>query len=234
MSTNYVEADAERERPHLVDVAPIPGGGELKLMRRGEDYAILFCGDELMGSQVRHSEEALASIACARLGPGPKRVLVGGLGMGFTLGAALKALPDDAEVVVAELVPKVVEWAGGTLSHLFGDYLVDPRTTLELADVHDVIVREVGGFDAILLDVDNGPDGMIYLANERLYCNWGLRAARAALRPGGILAVWSGYSDPDFTDRLEKAGFETQAINIQAYSDEEDEGYTIWMASPRP
>lgn len=223
--------ETERERIELVDLAPIPGGGELRLLRRGDDYVISFCGDELMGSEVSHSEQALATLTCARLGPGPNRVLIGGLGMGFTLGAALAALPSDAEVVVAELVPKVVEWARGPLSHLFSGLLTDPRVTLLLADVHDVISREPGGFDAILLDVDNGPDGMIYLANERLYCNWGLRSAFAALRPGGILAIWSGYSDPDFTRRLETAGFIAEVMNIKARCDEEDEGYTIWLAS---
>ncbi|WCT74028.1 spermidine synthase [Sphingomonas naphthae] len=219
------------ERIELVDVAPIPGGGELRLLRRGDDYSIRFLGDELMGSQVQHSEQALSTLTCARLGPGRRRVLIGGLGMGFTLGAALETLPGDAEVVVAELVPKIVEWAGGILSHLFGGHLADPRVTVRIADVHDVIVAETEGFDAILLDVDNGPDGMISLANDRLYCNWGLRAAFAALRPGGILGIWSGYSDADFTTRLDLAGFGVEAINIQAISEEEDEGYTIWLAT---
>ena len=224
-------AQAERERIELVDVAPIPGGGELRLLRRGQDYCISFCGDELMGSEVRHSEEALATLTCERLGPGPNRVLIGGLGMGFTLGAARSALPANAEIVVAELVPKIIEWAGGTLSHLFGDNLTDPRVTIRLADVHDVIAGEPVGFDAILLDVDNGPDGMVTLSNERLYCNWGLRTAFAALRPGGILAVWSGYSDADFTRRLEAAGFVTEAINVPVFDDATDEGYTIWLAT---
>jgi spermidine synthase len=229
MSTSY--AEAPRDRVELVDIAEIPGGGELRLLRRGQDYSIRFCGDELMGSEVRHSEEALATLVCEQLGDGEHRVLIGGLGMGFTLGAALRGLPESATVVVSELVPKVVEWANGTLSHLFGDYLSDPRVTVKLADVHDVIVAEPDGFDAIVLDVDNGPDGMIYLANDRLYCNWGLRAAYTALRPRGILAIWSGYSDPDFSERLENAGFEVDVINIQAIADEEDEGYTIWLAS---
>src|SRR5688572_14992775 len=130
--------------------------------------------------------------------------------MGFTLGAALSSLSPAAEVVVAELVPEIVKWAMGLLAHLFQDHLVDPRLSLEMADVHDVIIRQEAAFDAILLDVDNGPDGMIHLPNERLYCDWGLRAARHALRPGGVLAIWSAYTDDDFVDRLENAGFDVE------------------------
>lgn len=220
-----------RPRVELIDIAEIPGGGELRLLRSGGEYSIRFCGDELMGSQVRHSEEALATMACERLTVAAPRVLIGGLGMGFTLAAAQAILPSDAGIVVAELVPKIIEWAGGPLSHIFGTSLADPRVELRLADVHDVIRDEPAGFDAILLDVDNGPDGLIYLPNERLYCNWGLRDAFAALRPGGILAIWSGYSDPRFTERLAAAGFQLDVVNIQAIAPEEDEGYTIWLAT---
>lgn len=215
----------------LVDTAQLPGGGELLLWRRGDDYSIQFEDDELMGNQVRHSEEALATLVCERLSHRDGRILIGGLGMGFTLGAALSSLSPAAEVVVAELVPEIVKWARGPLAHLFQDHLVDPRLSLEMADVHDVIIRQEAAFDAILLDVDNGPDGMIHLPNERLYCDWGLRAARHALRPGGVLAIWSAYTDDDFVDRLENAGFDVEEVSIPALAGEEHVIHTIWLAS---
>ncbi len=225
------QGDATIIPVELIDTADLPDGGELRLLRRGEDFSIRFGAEELMGNQVRHSEEALATLACERLGSRGGRVLIGGLGMGFTLGAALRSLSPDATIIVAELVPKIVAWANGPLAHLFGDYLADPRVSLEMADVHDVIVRENAGFDAILLDVDNGPDGLIHLPNERLYCNWGLRAAYAALRPAGILAVWSAYSDGAFVDRLENAGFQVDEVSIDALAGEENVTHTIWLAS---
>lgn len=215
----------------LVDTAQLPDGGELLLWRRGDDYSIRFGEDELMGNQVRHSEEALARLVCERLSHPSARILIGGLGMGFTLGAALSSLSPAAEVIVAELVPEVVKWARGPLAHLFQDHLVDPRLSLEITDVHDVIVGQEAAFDAILLDVDNGPDGMIHLANERLYCSWGLRAARDALRPGGVLAIWSAYTDDDFVDRLENADFDVEEVSIPALAGEEHVIHTIWLAS---
>ena len=214
----------------FVDVAEIPGGGALNLVRWGDYFSITFGDDELMGSHVRHSEQALATLACEKLGDRSGTVLIGGLGMGFTLGAALAAWGPAAQVVVAELVPKVVDWAGGHLSHIFGTSLADPRVTLEVVDVHDVIIRAPASFDAILLDVDNGPDGLIQLANDRLYCNWGLRAIHAALRPGGVVAIWSSYSDADFHARLESAGFAVEEITIPAEQYEADVSHTIWLA----
>lgn len=184
-----------------------------------------------MGSWASGSEEALATLVCERMGARAGRILIGGLGMGFTLGAALAALPPSAAIVVAELVPKVVTWAGGPLAHIFGDSLGDPRVSIVLRDVHDVIVEQPGGFDAILLDVDNGPDGLINLANERLYCNWGLRAAHAALRPGGMLAVWSAYPDDAFAARLERAYFAVEEIMIDGDGGTSQPGYTIWLAT---
>lgn len=214
----------------FVDVAEIPGGGALHLMRRGDEFSIQFGDEELMGSEVWHSEQALATLACERMGNKGGTVLIGGLGMGFTLGAALSALGPDASVVVAELVPKVVAWAKGPLRHIFGDSLGDPRVSLEVSDVHDVIVRSPATFDAILLDVDNGPDGLIQLANDRLYCNWGLRAAHAALRPGGVLAVWSSYPDAEFLERLKAAGFTVEEVTIPTDAYEELVRHTIWLA----
>lgn len=215
----------------LIDTAELPDGGRLRLWRRGEDYSIRFGDDELMGNQVRHSEEALATLTCRRLTNPASRILIGGLGMGFTLGAALRSLSPTATITVAELVPKIVTWANGPLAHLFHDYLADPRVMLEMADVHDVIVNEKTGFDAILLDVDNGPDGLIHLANERLYCNWGLRAAHAALKPRGVLAIWSAYADDAFVARLESARFDVDEVNLGAVVDGENITHTIWLAS---
>ncbi|UZW57163.1 spermidine synthase [Sphingobium sp. JS3065] len=215
----------------LIGAADLPDGGRLHLWRRGDDYSIRFGDNELMGNQVRHSEEALATLACSRLKDRHGQILIGGLGMGFTLGAALRSLPSTAAVTVAELVPEIVKWADGPLSHLFQDYLTDPRVTVEMADVHDVIARGKSAFDAILLDVDNGPDGLIHLANERLYCNWGLRAAHAALKPNGLLAIWSAYTDDDFVVRLKNAGFDVEEVSVAALVDGEDVIHTIWLAS---
>lgn len=224
----------EAEIPvELVDTAELPDGGHLRLWRRGPDYSIRFGEDELMGNQVRHSEEALANLACGRLPNREGHILIGGLGMGFTLGAALASLSSAATVTVAELVPQIVTWANGPLAHLFHDYLADARVTIEMADVHDVIVRGEGHYDAILLDVDNGPDGLIHLPNERLYCNWGLRAAHAALRSGGILAIWSAYTDDAFVDRLGNAGFDVEEVSMAAFAGGEHVTHTIWLASKR-
>jgi spermidine synthase len=184
-----------------------------------------------MGSWDSGSEKALATLVCDRLGARAERLLIGGLGMGFTLAAALAAAPANATIVVAELVPKIVTWAEGPLAHIFGGSLSDARVSLEIKDVHDVIEARIGEFDAILLDVDNGPDGLINLANERLYCNWGLRSAYAALRPGGMLAIWSAYADADFHARLEATGFVVEEIGIDPPDGNPEFRYTIWLAS---
>lgn len=215
----------------LVDTADIPGGGQLRLMRCRDDFSIQFGEDELMGSQAFASEQALATLAIRRMGAQADRLLIGGLGMGFTLGAALRAMPSTSEIVVAELVPKVLAWAHGPLSHLFGEMLGDPRVSLEIRDVHDVIAGAAARFDGILLDVDNGPDGFIHLANERLYCAWGLRAAYAALRPGGVLAIWSAYRDDAFFVRLQDAGFLVDEVAVPDTEDQTRAPYTIWLAA---
>jgi spermidine synthase len=223
--------DADQTPIETVDVAAIPGGGELRLLRCGAAYSIHFGDEELMGSEAFQSEQALASLTIGRLAGRCDRILIGGLGMGFTLGAALRLLPASSAVVVAELVPKVVTWAKGPLAHLFGDALADPRVTIAIRDVHDVIDDADQGFDAILLDVDNGPDGFIRLANERLYSAWGLRAGFAALRPGGILAVWSAYEDASFADRLAVAGFAVEEVKVPDTEGRERAPYTIWIAA---
>lgn len=215
----------------LIDTADLPDGGTLRLLRRGDDYSIRFRDTELMGNLVRQSEEALAILTCERLTRSDSRILIGGLGMGFTLGAALKSLPATAAVTVSELLPAIVEWAKGPLAHLFHNYLNDARVSLKMGDVHDAIMTETVGYDAILLDVDNGPDGLIHIANERLYCNWGLRSAHAALRPRGILAIWSAYRDDDFVDRLERVGFDVEEIDVAVVIDGESANHTIWFAT---
>lgn len=183
-----------------------------------------------MGSCDHVSEEALATLTCERLGRRDGDVLIGGLGMGFTLGAALAAWSERSSITVAELVPKVVAWAKGPLAHIFRDHLSDPRLTIDVSDVHDVIADATDRFDAILLDVDNGPDGMIQQENERLYCKWGLRSAHAALKCGGILAIWSAYPAPGFAARLEDAGFDVEEVAVPAFTGSEDELHHIWFA----
>ncbi|HEX7872843.1 MAG TPA: spermidine synthase [Sphingobium sp.] len=230
-AANPVHATSDADPIEVIDVAEIPGGGQLHLLKCGDDYSIQFGADELMGSRDYLSEQALATMTCARLASKDGHVLVGGLGMGFTLGAALAAWAPTSSILVAELVPQVAEWAKGPLAHLFGTHLTDERVSLRLADVHDVIVGETDHFDAILLDVDNGPDGFMKPENDRLYCNWGLRAAYAALRPSGVLAVWSSYADTGFADRLESAGFEVEEARMPAYVGANDDWHNIWFAS---
>jgi spermidine synthase len=229
--TTVDPAISSRGRPRaglLVDTAEIPGGGELRLLRHGPHYEIMFENEQLMGSWSYRSEQALATLALGGLGEAP-RVLIGGLGMGFTLAAARATLPSDASIIVAELVPTIVAWAGGHLRHMFGSSLVDPRVSVEVRDVHDLIVEQPAGFDAILLDVDNGPDGLISLANERLYSDWGLRAASAALRPGGVLAIWSAYPDNSFSYRVRAAGFEVEEFSIDTDGGDGNPDHTIWL-----
>lgn len=216
----------------LIDTADLPDGGTLRLMHRGADFVILFGRNELMSSRLRGSEEALATLGCARLGGKAKAtVLIGGLGMGFTLRAAQAVLPATARIVVAELVPEIVAWAKGPLAHLFGDSLDDPRVSIALGDVRDPIVAGAGRYDAILLDVDNGPDGLIHVANDRLYGGAGLRAAYAALAPGGVLAVWSAYPDKAFAERLGRAGFVVDERKVRATGGRKGAHHIVWLAS---
>ena len=215
----------------LVDTADLPDGGTLRLMRRGQDFMILFGRNELMSSRLRGSEEALATLSYARLDRRSRpHMLVGGLGMGFTLRAALEVVPADAQITVGELVPKIVEWARGPLAHLFGDSLDDPRVSIDVRDVYELIAGSRSAYDAILLDVDNGPDGLIHRANDRLYGKDGLRAAHAALRPGGVLAIWSAYPDKAFTDRLARAGFRVDEVKVRATGGRKGAHHVIWLA----
>lgn len=216
---------------HL-DTAQVPGDGEdLRLMRRGTEFSIMTGGIELMNSRLSGSEEAMAALAFERIGARAKaRVLIGGLGMGFTLRAALAAFGADARIVVAELVPGVVAWARGPLAELHGVSLDDPRVDVHVGDVGEPIRAAEAAFDAILLDVDNGPGGLSRKENDGLYSPAGLAAARRALRPGGVLEVWSSTRDNAFTQRLKRAGFVVEEIGVRAHKGR-GARHVIWMAT---
>ncbi len=215
-----------------LDTAEIPdGGGELRLMRRGAEFSIMIGSNELMNSRLSGSEEALASLSAARIGGRAKpEILIGGLGMGFTLRAALAEFGSDASITVAELVPAVVAWARGPMAEVFGTCLDDPRTTIHVGDVGALIRAGRGRFDAILLDVDNGPDGLTRESNDSLYTLAGLSSAYAALRPGGVLAVWSSGPDAAFTQRLRRAGFEATEERVKAHRGRRGARHVIWIA----
>ncbi len=217
---------------HL-DTAQVPdGGGELRLMQRGDEFMIMLGSTSLMTSRRSGSEETLATVVCDRLkSRRAPRILIGGLGMGFTLRAALEALGPEAQIVVAELVPAVVAWAKGPMAEVFGDCLTDPRVTIEEKDVGKVIAAAPLAYDAILLDVDNGPEGLTRRANDALYDRDGLRAARTALRPRGMLAVWSSGPDHKFTQRLKQSGFETEEVKARANGARGGAWHMIWLAT---
>ena len=186
-------------------------------MQRGTEFSIMSGSIELMNSRLSGSEEALATLAAERVGERPgTRILIGGLGMGFTLRAALAVLRPDAELVVAELVPAVVAWARGPMAHVSAGCLDDPRVTIHERDVSGLISTPGAQFDAILLDVDNGPSGLSRPENDRLYSKAGLNAAQAALTPGGLLAVWSSGPNAEFARRLAIAGFDVEEIQLNA------------------
>jgi spermidine synthase len=216
----------------LLDTATVPGEGrELRLYRRGNEYAIRVDNYELMNSYVHDSEEALADLACPRIADRARpRVLVGGLGMGYTTAAALRRLSARARVVVAELVPAVVKWNRGFLAHLAGHPLLDRRVTVREVDVARILRAERGIHDAILLDVDNGPEGLSSRGNDWLYAEEGLRTAHAALRPGGVLAVWSARPDRSFSRRLRRVDFEVEEVHVRARGARGGGRRTIWLA----
>lgn len=228
---------------HL-DSAQVPGGGELKLMRRGAEFSIKLAGNELMNSRLSGSEQALATLTCARLKTARPRLLIGGLGMGFTLRAALGVLGPQAHVDVAEIVPQVVAWARGPMAELHGGSMTDPRVAIVEADVGGLIVGAATqrslAYDAILLDVDNGPDGLSRPGNDLLYDHGGLSAAHAALQPGGVLAVWSSAPDRDFAKRLRQVGFTVEEQTVRAHGGQGERAgkavkgggarHTIWLA----
>ncbi|HXD45098.1 MAG TPA: spermidine synthase [Pseudolabrys sp.] len=214
-----------------LDSAHIPGGAELRLMRRGTEFAIKLGSNELMSSRLTATEQALATLACDRIKtrPAPK-ILIGGLGMGFTLRAALTVLGPQAHIDVAELVPAVIAWARGPMASLFGASLADPRVAIHEADVVDMIRAPRVDYDAILLDVDNGPNGIVRKANDRLYDVNGLAAAHKALTAGGVLAVWSSAADAKFTGRLRKSGFAVTENAMRAKGPQGRAQHFIWVA----
>jgi len=216
---------------HL-DTATVPGGGgELRLMRRGDEFSIMAGAVALMNSRMSSSEAALAELACDRLrGRRNCQILIGGYGMGFTLRAALAGLGADARILVAELVPAVMEWARGPMAEMTADCLSDPRVSIREADVGGLIASARASFDAILLDVDNGPDGFSRSANNRLYDLRGLEAARNALRPKGLLAIWSAAPDREFANRLGRAGFAVDEIRARANKGRGGR-HVIWAAT---
>ena len=214
-----------------IDTVPIPGtDDELRLSRRGDEFSIgIVGGGVLMNSWAHSSEDALAHQTCRKLsGHNNPRVLIGGLGMGFTLAAALKNLGPDAEVMVAELVPAVVEWNRGPLGEHAGQPLNDSRTTVIKGDVANVLRSEKRAFDAIMLDVDNGPEGMTRKKNGWLYTIDGLTVAYTALKPQGMLAVWSAGPDRNFRERLRKVGFKVSQSRVRAHKNKGDQ-HTIWF-----
>lgn len=219
----------------LLGVAHVPGGVELRLVQHGEGFTILLENTELMSTQANASEEALATMTCDRLGGQDAiQMLIGGYGMGYTLRAALAALGDDASVFVAEIVPEIIEWARGPMRHLTNGCLDDPRVVVVGEDVAMLIRAAQGGYDAILLDVDNGPEWLTRRENDRLYSREGLQAALRALKPGGILAVWSAWSDPAFTARLEDVGFVVSTVEARARANGKGFRHVIWFARKAP
>lgn len=218
----------------LIDTAQIPGGEELRLFQRGRDFMIVLDRNELMNTRMSGSEEALATMTIARLGKRTgARLLIGGYGMGFTLRAALADLPKDAQVTVAELVPEILDWARGPMHELTAGCLDDRRVSTEIEDVGAVIDGAANAYDAIMLDVDNGPDGLSRAGNDYLYSMRGLRAARTALRQGGILAIWSAAKDSVFLGRLRAAGFDVDEQVVRARSNGKGAHHVIWFATPR-
>ncbi|MFL0414101.1 spermidine synthase [uncultured Sphingomonas sp.] len=214
----------------VVGVAEVPGGPPLRLVRHGRDFIIMLDRNELMSSRMSGSEVALGTMTLERLRAPAPHLLIGGYGMGFTLRAVLAKLGPDARVTVAELVPGVIEWARGPMQELAAGCLDDPRVDLRIADVGAVIAEGRGAYDAILLDVDNGPDGLTREANDGLYSARGLDRACAALRPGGVLAVWSAGADAAFTRRLKLAGFAVDEVKVRARENGKGPTHTIWFA----
>ena len=217
----------------LIDTAEVPGGEPLRLFRRGGDFMIVLDRNELMNSRMSGSEEALAVMTLERLGKHQPHLLIGGYGMGFTLRAALAVLGRDARVTVVELVPKIIAWAKGPMAELAAGCLDDPRVRVIEDDVGRVIAGARGAYDAILLDVDNGPDGLTRPGNDGLYSDRGLATARAALRPGGILAVWSAAPDNAFARRLRDADFAVEEVAVRARQNGKGPRHVIWFGTRR-
>ena len=216
----------------LLDEEPIPGTDNALALYQGKDdfFIKLKGGQELMNSRKHGSEDALGALPCERLKhPDSARVLIGGLGMGFTLAAALAAVGPGAEVTVAELIAEVVEWNRGPLGERSGRPLDDPRTRVYIGDVAKLLRRSRQHFDVIALDVDNGPEGLTRDSNDWLYSLAGIAVAQQALRPGGILAYWSAGPDRDFSDALRCCGLEVEEVTVRAHGNK-GARHTLWLA----
>lgn len=214
-----------------IGTAHVPDGVEMRLMRRGDEFTILLARNELMSTRVSASEEALATMTHARLArTSASEWLIGGYGMGFTLRAALAVLPADAAVTVAEIVPEIIDWARGPMQAVTAGCLDDARVVLVQDDVAMLIDAAREGYDAILLDVDNGPDGLTRRVNDDLYERDGLHAAMGALRRGGILAVWSAEPDAAFATRLRECGFAVDEVIVREAAGDAGAHHVIWFA----
>ena len=218
----------------ILDEADLLSGGRLRLIPRGDEFSIMLNlpregWNELMNSRRSGSEQALATLAL-RGAPARARVLIGGLGMGFTLRAALAVLDPRASVTVSELVPEVIAWGRGPMADLHAGTLDDPRVTIIPADVGELIREDGAAYDAILLDVDNGPAGLTRVDNAGLYGARGLAVTKRALAPGGVVAIWSAEADPAFGRRLEKAGFTVDTVTEHAHASGKGAKHTIWLA----
>jgi spermidine synthase len=214
----------------LLAEARTPDGTLLALTRRDTELVIMAGGKILMSSRMHGSEEAMAEMACKAL-PTPEEpcVLIGGLGLGYTLRATLDLLPADATVVVAELIPAIVEWHSGPVGELANKPLKDKRVRVEVQDVVATVRSNPGRFDAILLDVDNGPEAFTSSGNRGLYGDHGLAAIRAALKPGGVVAVWSAWEDRRFEQRLKYAGFKVKVERVRARLKQGGPRHTIFL-----
>jgi spermidine synthase len=218
----------------LIDTVEIPDGEVLELYSHGRDFMIVLGYNELMSTRMRFSEEQLAEMTFDRLPGDAPRLLIGGYGMGFTYRAALARMGDKGEAVVAEISEKIIEWARGPMAELTGQSLDDPRLSLNICDVAALIDDANDGtcakFDAILLDVDNGPDGMVRADNNRIYSRTGLAKARDALNPGGIIAVWSAAPDYGFRKRLQEAGLKVEERRVRSRPNNKGAHHVIWFA----
>lgn len=218
----------------LIDTTQIEDGVCLELYRHGRDFMIVLGRNELMSTRMRFSEEQLAELTIERLGKDNARILIGGYGMGFTYRAAAARLGEKAQIVVAEISDAIIDWAKGPMAELTGEGLSDPRLDLKICDVAALIDDANDGtcakFDAILLDVDNGPDGIVRDANNRIYSRTGLAKARDALKPGGILAVWSAGPDPAFAKRLRDTGLDIVEWNVRSRPNKKGAHHIIWFA----
>ena len=217
----------------VIDRAEVPDGEEEVILRkRDTEFSIRIANTELMNSRLHGSEDALAELTCSRISRKPgRRILIGGLGMGYTLAAALQHSGDDSLITVAELIPAVIRWNREHLGHLAGNPLADGRVFVRQEDVAETITREKSIWDAIILDVDNGPDGITRKVNDRLYGMSGLKNAFLALRTGGVLSIWSSGTDEQFTSRLKQCRFQTEIVTVRARKPGKGARHTIWLAT---